>query len=708
MENRKASKLFSLFSFQKRSSETTDISDNEEVEETVLAAHSKEEGDGNDTDIILKTQGNIGCWQTIIVIIMSLFNMPAVFQLASPEVTAADHISCCARPTHLRNISVSEWREISGTWKLNLRGEKVFDPCFKKDLPENATYEELKNYKTDAKTTCTTWDYDRGKTSIISEFNLACTSMPINNLAESVFLIGAAIGDIINGVLADRFGRRRVLMVSQGFVVLTGFIIANSSSYRMYLLCRVVLGYLCSAITMCSFIICLEIVGGRWRGIMSTAYTYSYSFGYITLHLFSEIFPNWVHLQYSITLIAIFLLSIWWLVPESPRWLLTTKNLPELMIFLEMASSFNRLPLLSGIPRQIKNSKPMMTKNTEKVTLPMLFQTKIIRWLSIVCPFPSFFYSVTYNGLALNSAFYSTSLFYSGLSEFCAVTFVLMLNVDNDLTLASISISLSGICCLIGSGLATAAYAPTYAFLFDIVILFARFFSGIMNTTFLTTICCKYPTVIRGVGFGWCHCFANIALCVAANIVSLSEVYVPLPLVLTGFSALCSSLAMFFLPPLLKNTMRDLIEEIEEVDEEHEQSKQAPWPSKTGRQISLFSIFSINSNKSDEVVDKPKPYLVSNLPQDAQEQNVTETKGKGVIKIPQAKPMTTANKKQQPLKPVTNAHQEPLLFPDMDVHQSIKTVQSNQDKSKKESKGNNKMTEDEEMLDDVPYHCTIL
>lgn len=66
-------------------------------------------------DPILETMGDVGVWQISIVVVMTLFNMPATLQLIAPEVEAMDGGFWCRRPPTLHNISIAEWIKLSGT-----------------------------------------------------------------------------------------------------------------------------------------------------------------------------------------------------------------------------------------------------------------------------------------------------------------------------------------------------------------------------------------------------------------------------------------------------------------------------------------------------------------------------------------------------------------------------------------------------------------
>lgn len=51
----------------------------------------------------------------------------------------------------------------------------------------------------------------------------------------------------------------------------------------------------------------------------------------------------------------------------------------------------------------------------------------------------------------------------------------------------------------------------------NVVVVLARFFGGMVNSSLTTIFATMYPTLIRTLGLGWGNFFTNVALGVAAN-----------------------------------------------------------------------------------------------------------------------------------------------------------------------------------------------
>lgn len=88
----------------------------------------------------------------------------------------------------------------------------------------------------------------------------------------------------------------------------------------------------------------MEIVGVKWRELISVLYQIPFTLGHITLPVFAYFNRDWHHLQFALSIPSLILISYYWLVPESPRWLFTVGRVEESVKVLEKAAKCNKLP----------------------------------------------------------------------------------------------------------------------------------------------------------------------------------------------------------------------------------------------------------------------------------------------------------------------------------------------------------------------------
>lgn len=88
----------------------------------------------------------------------------------------------------------------------------------------------------------------------------------------------------------------------------------------------------------------MELVGTKWRELISVLYQIPFNLGHLTLPMFAYYFRNWRHLQLALSIPSLVLISYYWIIPESPRWLFTIGRLDESAAVLEKVATFNKRP----------------------------------------------------------------------------------------------------------------------------------------------------------------------------------------------------------------------------------------------------------------------------------------------------------------------------------------------------------------------------
>lgn len=88
----------------------------------------------------------------------------------------------------------------------------------------------------------------------------------------------------------------------------------------------------------------MELIGVKWRELVSVLYQVPFNLGHLTLPLFAYYIRDWQHLQFALSIPSVILISYYWLIPESPRWLFAVGRVDESVKVLEKAAKCNKLP----------------------------------------------------------------------------------------------------------------------------------------------------------------------------------------------------------------------------------------------------------------------------------------------------------------------------------------------------------------------------
>ncbi|XP_054272402.1 organic cation transporter protein isoform X2 [Macrosteles quadrilineatus] len=501
-----------------------------------------------ESDPISAAIGDFGRWQFMLTFLLSLFNFPCTFHIFSPTFQSAVGDYWCARPDHLMNLSVDTWKEISGRTIIK-NGIEKYDTCWIKDVDLsdmtallNATYAKYRR--------CDRWEYDESAfgRSIVSEWDLVCDHAGLTEVAEMMFLIGVALGGIFSGYFSDRFGRKIALMISLVLQITLGLILAVTESLTVYMVGRAILGFVCVSVVFSGFVLCMELVGGKWLTISGVSYLFPLPFSYMAIAAIAYYVRGWRHLQLAITLSALPFLLLWWVMPESPRWLHATGQIDKTIRVLEDAARFNKITLPTNIDKILKQSSASEIEGGAKSGIADLFRTPAIRRISLILYVVWFSTYLVYYGLVLNlnnlgGDVYVNSVI-SGAVEFPAIllSIFILLKLGRRLPL-----SLS----LIGAGIACLLTTPVPSDMQWVTILFAmvgKFCVSSSNVVMPVFTAELFPTVMRNLGVGSSNVPAGVALMLVPYLWRLKDMYLAMPMSVLGVFGIVGGLAVLLLP----------------------------------------------------------------------------------------------------------------------------------------------------------------
>ncbi|SPO04765.1 related to hexose transporter protein [Cephalotrichum gorgonifer] len=145
----------------------------------------------------------------------------------------------------------------------------------------------------------------------------------------NMFNIGSIISFFITPYVADRFGRKPVIIGGCALMIVGAFVSAFTNGYGMWLAGRFLLGFGNSPAQMCSPMLLTEIVHPQHRGPFTAIYNCLWNLGALLVSVIgwgtASIKNDWC--WRSITLIQavpsiLQIGGVWWL-PESPRFLVS-------------------------------------------------------------------------------------------------------------------------------------------------------------------------------------------------------------------------------------------------------------------------------------------------------------------------------------------------------------------------------------------------
>uniref|UniRef100_A0A8B9F237 Solute carrier family 22 member 13 n=1 Tax=Amazona collaria TaxID=241587 RepID=A0A8B9F237_9PSIT len=142
------------------------------------------------------------------------------------------------------------------------------------------------------------WVYPSAQApSLLTEFDLVCDRKELNDISQSIYMLGMFLGSMIFGPLSDRMGRRPVILISIFLQGLFGVAIAFVPHFDVYMAFRCVVGASVSGITMTILALATEWVGVSHRPKAVLTSHCCFAIGQMILAGLSYGIRNWRLLQ---------------------------------------------------------------------------------------------------------------------------------------------------------------------------------------------------------------------------------------------------------------------------------------------------------------------------------------------------------------------------------------------------------------------------
>ncbi len=201
-----------------------------------------------------------------------------------------------------------------------------------------------------------------------------CERESYRNYAQSVFFAGMTMGTFVLGVVSDRFGRKSALLPSCLLTSLIGIMLPIAPSVEAFVLLRFVHGFFKIGIFSVAFVWCMEVrvnirrfksakifagytkvIGGEWQTYVGMGLNFPWVVAWLSLCLAGYLVPDWRWLQWATSVPGLASVSLFWVLPESPKWLLTAGKLQEAEDVVRQATAVNGRELKEDWKLQVCN-----------------------------------------------------------------------------------------------------------------------------------------------------------------------------------------------------------------------------------------------------------------------------------------------------------------------------------------------------------------
>ncbi|XP_072368582.1 organic cation/carnitine transporter 2-like isoform X5 [Scyliorhinus torazame] len=409
------------------------------------------------------------------------------------------------------------------------------------------------------------WEYSKDQyiSTIVSEWDLVCDNDWKGPFSMSAFFIGVLIGSIISGQLSDRFGRKIVLFgtlaVQTGFGMLQVF----SPNWEIFCILNFLIGLGQISNYVAAFILGLELLGKSIRITYSTlGVCCSYASGYMFLPLVAYFIRNWQFLLFTLSLIGLLYIPLWWFIPESPRWLMLNGRVQEAEAILRYIAKKNGMTPPAVLFNDLE-LEDMKAKSKQSHSIIHLVKIRKVRAITIINFLMWMILSGVYFGLSLNTSNLHgddyLNCFLSAAIEVPAygAAWLFLRRFPRRFSLSG-SFSLAGIVLfsiqLIPSNLSVIS---------TVLVMIGKF--GIASAFAIVYVYCAelYATTIRNMGVGMSTTASRVGSIISPYIFYLDTYHEFLPFILMGSLAMSSAIGVLFLPETVNVPLPDTIDQMQ-------------------------------------------------------------------------------------------------------------------------------------------------
>lgn len=518
-------------------------------------------------DELLGVLGEFGPYQKFVYFLVCLPSIIAAFHMVNSVFLLGIPKHRCKLPNYPNDTFLSQGPAHDDLIKafipteLSADNDVIYKQCYVFSTPGSG------NATGGPEQSCSAWVYDRTvyENTFASEQNLICGKAIWASNAKMVFFAGVFVGALLLGALSDKIGRKKTLILSVLGLLASSLAVAWADNFYLFCVLRFIVGFCCAGTFMSAFVLGMEIVGPSkrlWAGIVIE---YFFALGLVLLCLVGYLVREWKYNEIVLSVPSAIILVYWWLLPESPRWLINRGKFEEAKVIIRKIAKRNKVEVTE------KQLDSLERDETATGQLWHLFTSRVLFVRTIVIFINWCVVSMVYYGLSLNSGnlagdFY-LNFFLTGLVEFPAYTLCLvLLDRVGRKKLHCACMVLGGLACI--STIFTVLYIEKRHQMYTTVILamLGKIGAAAAFAVIYVWSAELYPTVVRNAGMGASSSCARVGGMVSPYIADLSTLVgghfgQALPLVVFGASSVIAGLLSLILPETLGTNLPETIED---------------------------------------------------------------------------------------------------------------------------------------------------
>ncbi|XP_076034221.1 solute carrier family 22 member 3-like [Oratosquilla oratoria] len=391
----------------------------------------------------LELAGTNGIWNYVLLILVYLAGIPSAFTFVSYQFVGATPDYWC----HVQELLDANWTDQQIVdLAIPRTADGKLDGCLQRDynysLAASLGYEAVKenlNLITNVvngTVSCPKRDFNHTqyKSTLVTEFDLVCERRALYSTTSSITQLGMLFASLFVGYITNVFGKRRFVLTCFTLAIIFGGITPFSPSIGMFIMCKFFMALFDMSAYLSNYVLLLELSSKSQRSYVGPLSGLAWSIGQMLLPGVAYLVREWKYLQLALTAPYLYTLVYFWILPESPRWLILQGRYKEVINLLKKIARWNKRTLPSDDKlNKMLHHLNLKTDDSDQAEanlrfwqrginqLKDLFQTKkktIQTFILFFCWFVTAFvyYGVSLNGTNIGSSEY-WYMFFGGLVE---------------------------------------------------------------------------------------------------------------------------------------------------------------------------------------------------------------------------------------------------------------------------------------------------
>ncbi|CAF0928905.1 unnamed protein product [Rotaria sordida] len=432
---------------------------------------------------------------------------------------------------------------------------------------------------------CQSYVFDRQyyKETLTEKWTMVCNRVSYRSWVQMIFFVGYMVGSILFGILADKYGRRPIMSVSFILMSFSGLLCTFAPqqsfgfwpSYIIFVLARFLLACSTRGISVSGFVLASEIVGPKKRLLTGIVIEYFFAFGQMILLIFAYFIRSWRILTLSIALFTVPYIFFYFILPESPRWLISKGRFDEGEKILRHIAKINNRVFNNDAYKKLKDEqiKNMSEKNHQQ-GIRSLFQSKIMTFISINLFFQWLVQNLIFYGISQSTGSWQLNPYLSfGVSAFVELLSYIFVH----LILDRIGRKIPYVCFLILFCIVSILILPIeylmekdgkgQLLLLNIINGTLKFLSAGSYAIIYIYANELFPTNVRNTGMGICSMVARIGAIIGTySNDNLTRLWIHLPILFYGSVSIIAALLALIFPETLNQPLPQTVDDVEKMN----------------------------------------------------------------------------------------------------------------------------------------------